>query len=364
MDQIASWSGAGDGFLAWALPDGTLFAAPFDLDAKRLTGPGRPVGGSALAILGFPPPVSAGAHALAYVPARSRALSRVDRAGQSTPLLEADRTYHHPRVSPDGRRVAMDFTDQVRDVWLLDLTDSTLTRFGFDSTAHDPMWLPDGRGLLFAAFRRTAIGIFRRRFDGRPAAESLLVSGTQVTAHTVTPDGRTAVAVTFLGQKSDLLVVPLDGHGKIDTLAASPYNEAYPALSPDGRWLAYVSDESGRNEVYVRTFPGFTSKVQVSQDGGSEPVWARNGRELFYRSGGAATSWLVSAAVETSGEFRVTGRSRLFNVASYEFAIPHANYDVFPDGKSFVMVRQGRPGQSAEIVYLQNLPGLLKAEAR
>lgn len=140
--------------------------------------------------------------------------------------------------------------------------------------------------------------------------------------------------------------------------------ENYPALSPDGRWLADVSDESGRNEVYVRTFPGFTSKVQVSQDGGSEPVWARIGRELFYRSGGVAEPWLVAAAVETSGEFRVTGRSRLFNVASYEFATPHANYDVFPDGRSFVMVRQGRPGQSAEIVYLQNLMGLLKEQAR
>ncbi len=364
VSQLASWSGAGDGFLAWSVPDGTLFMAPFDLKAKRLTGPGRPIGGSALAILGFPPPVSASSHALAYVPTRSRALTRVDRAGQPTALLGADRTYHSPRVSPDGRRVAMDFSDQVRDVWVLDLSDSTLTRFGFDSTAHDPTWLPDGRGLLFAAFRGTNIGVFRRRFDGRPAADSLLMDGIQVTAHTITPDGRTAVAVKFVGQHSGLLAMALDGSGRIDTLAASQYNEAYPALSPDGRWLAYVSDESGRNEVYVRTFPSFTSKVQVSQDGGSEPVWARSGHELFYRSGGAAAPWLVSARVETDGGFRVTGRSRLFNVASYEFALPHANYDVFPDGKSFVMVRQGRPGQSAEIVYLQNLPGLLNAQAK
>jgi serine/threonine-protein kinase len=364
VNQIVAWSGAGDGFLAWSMPDGTLFTAPFDLHGKRLTGPGRPIGASVLAVLGFPPPVSAGGSALTYVPTRGRVLARVDRAGQPTALLSADRSYHSPRVSPDGRRVALDFTDQVRDVWLFDLSDSTLTRFGFDSTAHDPTWLPDGRGLLFAAFRGTAIGVFRRRFDGRPAAESVLVSGTQLTAHTVTPDGRTAVAVAFLGQHSNLITVPLDGRGKFDTLAASPFNDAYPAISPDGRWLAYVSDESGRNEVYVRTFPGFTSKLQVSQNGGSEPVWARSGRELFYRSGSAAEPWLVSAAIETSGGVRVTGRSRLFTVASYEFAIPHANYDVFPDGRSFVMVRQGRPGQSAEIVYLQNLPELLKEQSR
>ncbi|HKV74952.1 MAG TPA: hypothetical protein VJN95_10570, partial [Gemmatimonadales bacterium] len=364
VNQIAAWSGAGDGFLAWSLPDGTLFAAPFDLKAKRLTGPGRPVGGSVLSVLGFPPPVSVWGSAMTYVPTRSRILTRVDRAGQPTAILSADRSYHSPRVSPDGRRLALDFTDQVRDVWLFNLTDSTLTRFGFDSTAHDPTWLPDGRGLLFGAFRRSAIGMFRRRFDGRQAAESLLMSGSQVTAHTVTPDGRIAVAVSYVGQQSDLITVPLDGRGKIDTLAATPYNEAYPALSPDGRWLAYVSDESGRNEVYVRTFPGFASKVQVSQAGGSEAVWARSGRELFYRSGSAAEPWLVAAAVETSGEFRVTGRNRLFTMANFEFAIPHANYDVFPDGKSFVMVRQGRPGQSAEIVYLQNLPGLLKSQAQ
>jgi serine/threonine-protein kinase len=364
LNQVVSWSGAGDGFLAWSLPGGAMFAAPFDLRAKRLTGPGRPIGGSVLAILGFRPPIAAGGHAMTYVPTRTRILARVDRAGQTTTLLGTDRTYHSPRVSPDGRRVALDFTDQVRDVWLLDLSDSTLTRFGFDSTAHDPTWLPDGSGLLFAAFRGSSIGVFRRRFNGRPAAESLLVNGTQVSAHAVTPDGRTAIAVAFLGQESNLITMSLDGSGKTDTLAASQYNEGWPAISPDGRWLAYVSDESGRNEVYVRTFPGFTSKVQVSQDGGSEPVWARNGRELFYRSGSAAEPWLVAAAVETGGEFRVSGRSRLFNVASYEFATPHANYDVFPDGRSFVMVRQGRPGQSAEIVYLQNLPGLLKSQAK
>ncbi len=276
VNQVVSWSGAGDGFLAWSLPGGAMFAAPFDLRAKKLTGAGKPIGGSVLAILGFRPPIAAGGHALTYVPTRTRVLVRIDRAGQPTTLLGTDRTYHSPRVSPDGRRVALDFTDQVRDVWLLDLSDSTLTRFGFDSTAHDPTWLPDGSGLLFAAFRGSSIGVFRRRFNGRQAAESLLVNGTQISAHTVTPDGRTAVAVTFLGQQSNLIALSLDGTGKVDTLAASQYNEGYPALSPDGRWLAYVSDESGRNEVYVRTFPGFTSKVQVSQDGGSEPVWARN----------------------------------------------------------------------------------------
>jgi Tol biopolymer transport system component/tRNA A-37 threonylcarbamoyl transferase component Bud32 len=364
VDQLASWAGAGDGFLAWSVPDGTIFAAPFDLGSKKLTAPGRPVSGQLFSIAGFTPPAAAGGHALVYVPGRNRILTRVNRLGIGTPLLTTDRTYHSPRVSPDGRRVAVDFTDQQRDVWLFSLGDSTLTRFGFDSSGHDPTWLPDGSGLLFAAIRGSDVGIFRRRFDGRSAAESVLVAGPQISAHAVTPDGREAVAVDISRGQFDLFRVPLKEPGPIDTLAGTTYNEGYPSLSPDGRWLAYVSDESGRAEVYVRTYPAFTSKVQVSQDGGSEPVWSRNGREIFYRSGGGAEPKLLAARVATDGGFRVTGREPLFGVGSYEFASPHANYDVFPDGQSFVMVRQGRTGQSAEIVYLQNLLGLLQGRGR
>jgi len=363
VDQDLSWCGAGDGFLAWALPDGTLFAAPFDLKKKKITGPGKPVGGSAFVVLGFPPSVSVVGDALVYVPTRARILGRVDRAGGFSTLLGTDRTYHSPRVSPDGRRIAVDFTDQQRDLWIYDLVDSTLTRFGFDSSAHDPTWLPDGSGLLFAAVRGSMIGVFRRRFDGRPKADSILVTGLQLSAHTVTPDGKTAVAASLERGQFDLVNLSLDD-GKLDTLAGTAYAEAFPALSPDGRWLAYVSEESGRSEVYVRSYPGFGSKVQVSQDGGTEPVWARSGKELFFRSGGRQTPQLIAAAVEAAASFRITSRRPLFNVAGYENANPHANYDVFPDGKSFVMVRQGRPGQSAEIVYLQNVKGLLQGRTQ
>ncbi len=108
----------------------------------------------------------------------------------------------------------------------------------------------------------------------------------------------------------------------------------------------------------MRSFPDMGNKVQVSQEGGTEPVWSREGREIFFRSGGAAEPMLVAATVETRPAFRVLGRKPLFSVASYEFATPHTNYDVFPDGHSFVMVRQGRPGQAAEVIYIQGLPRL------
>jgi eukaryotic-like serine/threonine-protein kinase len=137
---------------------------------------------------------------------------------------------------------------------------------------------------------------------------------------------------------------------------AAPYLEAYPALSPDGHWLAYVSDESGRNEVYVRPFPGPGSRTIVSQNGGSEPVWAHSGRELFYKAT-AAGPVLVSATIETRPEPRVLTRRVLFSIADFESAAPHANYDVLPDGSGFVMIRQGR---AAELSIIQNWPEIVR----
>ena len=159
------------------------------------------------------------------------------------------------------------------------------------------------------------------------------------------------------GSAFDIVSINLGGASKLDTVLASRYSEGWPALSPDGRWLAYQSDESGRFEVYLRAWPSLGSKVQVSQNGGNEPTWSRDGRELFYRSGGGTEPQLVSAAIVAG---RVQSRTPMFGVGSYEFATPHRNYDVFPDGRSFVMVRQGMPGQQAEVVYLQNLPGLME----
>jgi serine/threonine-protein kinase len=286
----------------------------------------------------------------------------VSRNGLATTLLATDRPYHNPRVSPNGRRLSLDFTDQVRDVWLFDIADSTLTRFGFDSSAHDAEWLPDGSGLVFAAARGGSIGAFRRRFNAAGRADSVFVGPQQISLHAFTPDGRTGVGVTIENGVFDMVAVGMDGRARYDSVLSSPYNEGWPALSPDGRWLAYQSDESGRNEVYVRAWPTLGGKVQVSQSGGTEPAWSRNGRELFFRSGGGAEPMLVAATFEGTTELRVRSRTPLFSVASYEFATPHRNYDPFPDGQSFAMVRQGRPGQLAEVVYVQNPKALLGKE--
>jgi len=357
LDGNIAWAGYADGMLTWVLPDGTLFAAPWDPGDKKPVGPGTPLGATVLSILGFLPPVTVGPGGLAYVPTQPRALVRVSRTGRSTVLLGTDRTYHNPRVAPDGRRVSVDFTDQERDVWLFDIADSTLTRFGFDSTAHDAEWWPDGSGLIFAVIRNGIIGEYGRRFDKGGRADSVFMGPEQISIHSITRDQRTGIGVVIEGSAFDIVSVPLGGPGTLDTLLGTRYSEGWPAISPDERWFAYQSDESGRMEVYLRAWPSLGSKVQVSQNGGTEPVWSRDGRELFYRSGGGAEPNLVSASIVGG---RVQSRTELFSVGRYEFSTPHRNYDIFPDGNSFVFVRQGTPGQQAEVVYLQNLRGLME----
>jgi serine/threonine-protein kinase len=343
-----------DGVLAWVLPTRALLAARFDLRRKAITGPTVTLATNVRVVPGSLPQIAASpGGGLVYIPSPLADLVRADRAGRQEALTADPGRYHNPHVSPDGRRVVLDNSGQTRDVWVLDLADRTLSRLSFEDDGHDPMWLPDGRSVLFGHASGNAIGIFRRRVDGTGTADSVLFHGLQFTAHAATPDGSKVVAAGLgtLGT-FDLFVVPLTGERRAEPLLTSPFNEAYPAISPDGQWLAYASDESARYEVYVRPFPGGGGKVLVSAGGGVEPVWSRDGRELYYRD---AEAMLVAATVERSPEFRVLRREQLFGVGDYETSTPHANYDVGPDGR-FVFVRQGR---LSEIIYVQNWTALV-----
>jgi serine/threonine-protein kinase len=353
-----NWAGWSGSHLLWSPQGGgVLNAAKVDPGSGELTGPVLPLGISAYQTRGSRPRFAqpAAGH-LAYVPSQPLTLVEVNRQGQSGTLLGLPRSYHNPRVSPDGRRIAFDFEENTRDVWFLDRADTTITRATFTNDGHDAEWLPDGSGILFASARAGRVGVFRRLLDS-DEPDSILVDGPQTTAHSVTPDGKVAVVVRFPtvnsgtdGNTSDIGTVSL-ADGRLTMLMASRFEESYPALSPDGRWLAYISTETGRSEVYLRPFGARGTRILVSPEGGTEPVWSPDGRELFYRTVGTGDPQLMSASIETSPSLRVASRTPLFSVADYEPAIPHANYDVFPDGRSFVMVRQGR---LAEFVYVQN----------
>ena len=344
------------GVLAWLTAEGTLFGATFDPGSGRITGGAVTLAQNVrVAVGGAPGLAFSGSGALVYVPQLPFDLTVVDRTGRARVITDVQHRFHSPRVSPDGRRIALDFTlGGSRDVWLLDRQQGTLTRVSFENDGHDPVWLPNGRRIGYAASRGGTIGMFLRDPDGAGSAESLLVRPPQITLSDVTPDGRLALAHTNGADGSwDIVAVPFVGDRTPQSVLTTSFNELYARLSPDGRWLAYVSDESGRNEVYVRPYPGPGSRVVVSQTGGSEPVWSHSGRELFFRGFGDRGSPLIAAVLLTTPELRVTSRTTLFDVADYEAAAPHANYDVMPGDREFVMVRQGR---LSEMVVIQNWP--------
>jgi serine/threonine-protein kinase len=350
MDDLVGYLSYDEGYLLWVLRDGTMLAAPFD--GTKLTGTPVTLAQGVRYTVGGPPQVAMSkAGTIIYIPETPFQLTLVDRTGKYEQLIDLERRFHSPRVSPDGKYVAVDFTQQnSRDVWTLNLRDKTLSRLTFEKDGHDPVWSYDGKKIAYASGRNGVIGMFMRNADGSGSVDSINVTATAQTVGAFINSDKILVLNTSLDGTNDLYELSLAKRGQPTPYLASSYNEFYPAVSPNGKWLAYVSDESGQNEVYVRPLTGEGAKTLVSQNGGGEPVWSRDGRELFYLNFGAANTPMMAATVESGTEFKVLDRKELFSVNEYEGATPHTNYDVTPDGK-FVMVHQGK---QAEIVVIQN----------
>jgi len=350
------------GFLVYVQADGAMYAVPFDDRALALTGtPVQIATGVSLTGTGLAQFAVAGNGTVVYIPEEPRTLVRVARDGSRRALTEERKNFHAPRFSPDGRSLSMDFnTTDGRDVWVLDLTGGALTRTTFDLDGHDATWTPDGRFLTYLTNRGPALGVFRVRPGSTEPPDSLLVSSAVTYTGLWLPDGSTLITVgnSLAGATgSDLAIIRDSGRGPVEPLVATRFQEAFPAPSPDGRWLAYSSNLSGRDEVYLRPLTGDGDQVQVSLEGGVEPVWSRDGSELFYRSGVGDGSMFLVARVTGTVIPTVTTRQVLFPVADIIGAIPHANYDVAPDGRSFVMVQQN---PASRIMVIQNLPGLVE----
>ncbi|HXG70208.1 MAG TPA: protein kinase [Gemmatimonadaceae bacterium] len=352
IDQAIGGLKYDNGYVVWVQQDGTLFGAPFD--GKKLTTPPVTIAQNVRFTVGGSPQFSVSrAGALVYVPEQPFQLMYVDRNGKTEPVLDLKRRFHSPRISPNARYIAMDFTQQnSRDVWILDLSDKTLSRLTFDNDGHDPVWNWDGTKVAYATARNGVIGMFMRNADGSGSADSIHVGATAQTVGAFVRNSEELVILhtSQMFGNGDLYTLSLNRRGTPTALLASPFNESYPAVSPDGKWLAFVSDESGQEEVYVRPLHGQGAKTLLSRSGGSEPVWSRSGRELYYLGSGETGTLLIAAAVSTGAEFKVVGRTDLFQFSEYEGATPHANYDVMPDGR-FVMVHQGR---MSEIIIVQN----------
>ncbi len=320
-------------------PGGALYAAPFDARGLRLTGPARVITEPVQSNYGMYSQWDVSANGtLAYLSSDLNQLALADRAGRTTLLTPEARAYHHPRFSPDGRRIALDITQAgERDIWVLNTGDRTLSRLTVGEVANDPLWAPDGRRVAYTAQHGPVRGIFIRNADGSGAADSVYEDRTDRSSGSWLPDGSALVSSTA-GLRG-LWIVPVKPRGPARQVADSRPSEVDAAVSPDGHWLAYVSDESGRQEVYVRPLPGPGGRYQVSAGGGVEPVWTRGGREIVYREYGRMGARLVAAEVRTVPNIEVVTRTPLFDASDWLEAPDHANYDVRPDGNQFVFVR-------------------------
>jgi serine/threonine-protein kinase len=338
------------GHLVYARGEG-LLAVPFDLGARRVTGGPVPLVQDLASVSPFGAAQFSVADngSLVYLPVSAnpdvarRTLVWVDRQGRETPLAVSPRGYVYPRISPDGTRVALDVRDPSTDIWIWDLARETLTRLTFDpGSDRSPAWFPDGRRLAFSSQRDGSPGnVFWQAADGTGAAERLAEADRDLFPTSVSPDGSqilvniaTGGATGAQAENDDIAVVSREG--RQTPLLATMFGERNAEVSPDGRWLAYESDESGREEVYVRPFPDVQAgRWQVSTGGGRQPVWARDGRELFYL---VPPGRIMSAPIQPGASF-VAGNPQL--VVNGPYVAPNAarTYDVSPNGERFLMIK-------------------------
>jgi WD40 repeat protein len=329
---------------------GNLMALPFDPKRSEATGTAVPV------VEGVLQSTSSGAAqysfsatgSLAYVPGGLRATQRklvwVTRNGAEQPLAAPARAYVYPRLSPDSRRVAVAIEEQETQVWLYDLSRETLTRLTFEGNTNlFATWTPDGKRIVFQSNKEEPTNLFWQLADGGGGVERLTTSEYVHNPMSWSPDGQ-ELAFTEINPSTgfDIWVLRL-GERKAQQFLRSPLNESAPRFSPNGHWLAYVSDESGRQEIYVQPYPGPGGKWQVSADGGTQPVWNPNGRELFYRSGDR----MMAVEITTQPGFSV-GKPKLLFEGQYEPTVfTNPNYDVSPDGQHFLMLKRSESAGTA-----------------
>jgi serine/threonine protein kinase len=346
---------------------GTLFAVPFDVDRLEVHGTPAPVldqigysTGTGSAQLDFSQTgmlIYRSGGAGAGLPI----VAWLDGAGKAQPLLAKPGLYSNPSLSPDGQRLAVDVVEgSGADIWVYDWQRDTMTRLTFNGSADSALWSPDGRYIIF---RAVGEGLSVIRSDGAGKLQPLTQSKNNQFGWSFTPDGK---RLAFMEQSSgtayDLWTVPLESDNvglrarKPEVFLQTPANEAFPSFSPDGRWMAHMSDESGTNQVYVRAFPDKGGKWQISNSGGIWPMWSRNGRELFFET---LDNYIMAATYVVKGDSFVADKPRLWSEKQLGMArLGKRNVHLAPDGKRVValMPVETAEGQKAQnhVTFLMN----------
>jgi Tol biopolymer transport system component len=336
-----------DGLLFYCRPDGTLMAAPFDASHVELTGEARAfpdrVDRSRFGVAHY----AAAPGVLLYAPNAQTRLVAMDARGMVTPLTEEGR-WHMPRYSPDGTRIVFDRVtgaEADRDVWILSLADRALSRVTSIGDAHDATWLPNGKEVSFLSFKSPDGPLLIAAADGGSEPRGVPVApavGPFPAGQLLNPGVWLQDGSAYLGGvvvhpgNSDIWRFPRDGTPPVKVVGG-PFDEHSPAVSADGRWLAYQSNENGRADVYVRPLSGGQGRLQVSTAGATAPVWDKRSLTLYYLETDAARLHLVAASLRTTPVLRVITRRTLLADVRVEEAENHPQYDVDRSGTMFIL---------------------------
>lgn len=357
------------GHLIYAQP-GKLLGVPFDKEKLEVTGPavtvveGIQTNGFGDAQYSF-----SQSGLLAYIPGEHTDAGNfvwLDRQRKREPLGLPPGIFGGFTLSPDGKKVAIPIFDEGKvDIWLYDTLRGTPTRFTFDGlSGMGPAWTPDGKKLVFNSMRDGVGNLFVKPVGGGREALQLTENKVYTFIGRIPLDGKVMPIDMFSAEtsSSDIFLLPLDGENSSCTTPAeptpflqTPFQEGFPAISPDGRWMAYYSNETGRWEIYVQpleetgTQSAGAGRVRISTGGGEEPIWSRDGRELFYRWG----TKIYVVDVTLGPEFRAGSPRVLFNGPFVN--LPGWSYDVSPDGQRFLLVEnEDLEKASTELVVITN----------
>ena len=335
---------------------GTLYAVRFDIERLKVVGssvpvvPGVMTGGGGSTSAHFA--ISRDGAQLAYIPAEMRSTELtpvwVDRQEQFELLPAATpRNYVSVTISPDADATQLAFGIRDggnRDVWIYDLTRHTLTPLTSDGISSYPIWTPDGKWVVFQSYQAGKFQLFRQNVTGSGEPELLAAfEGIMARPSCCSPDGKEVLVTRWDYDPNNprwdnyICVVLLEQNEEyhVRPFIRRKHVQRQGVWSPDGRWVAYASDESGRWEIYVEPYPGPGPKTMISTTGGYQPAWSRVGKELFYRSG-LGNRKMIAATFETEPDFRVTGSEELFK-GQYQRHIQWRNYDVAHDGRFLII---------------------------
>ena len=329
-----------------------LFAVPFNPEKREVRGGPVPVVEGVFRSAA-PQYAVSDSGTLVYVPGTSAALQStlvwVDRKGKEVQLSAGSRNYRFARISPDGSKIALAIgTEDTSDIWIWDIVRETMTRITFDGLNYYPLWTPDGKRIVFAKRGEavaTLTDIYWKAADGTGEEERLKsLLGRELLPWSWSGDGNTLALFEVdnaSGFVYDIGTLSMKDNHEWKPLLNQKYNELNPKISPDGKWIAYASDELGRYEIFVRAFPDVSKgRWQVSTNGGRTPLWSQDGQELFYRNDDA----VMRVSVETSATFKAGNPETLFR-GTYA-GLPTADktydaqpWDIHPDGKRFLMLK-------------------------